>query len=416
MVPQRLGAQSVPPLSALGRIRISRTALFVASIPFTLLMVLAIDALVGLMKPPDTSLVFARHSTFSYSTPEFRTEVRINNLGFRGDDVDLRQRKRYRVIALGDSFTFGWGVDVEESWPKVLESELRRQGLDVEVLNLGAPGAFPAEYADIARLALPLLRPDLVVVAVHHADDLGQTMRAEAAAAGRSWPRAAWSAGRAALKWTYPNLAALRRRAASVAPAEREATTTWKREVAEVLSRSSPEQAAKFRRMDDTVKNMFVNGELNPAQLIFGLWRPDEIRNTLDLDQPLVGLGIRAMGDQLVKIRHSADGVGGRVVVLSLPNGLFVSRAMQESYARIGVTVQAEDLATTKMDEAVRMAAARAGVEFLGVTDRFREASKTRSLFFEFDGHYNREGHRFFAACIEAFIRSRLTAKVRAAA
>ena len=284
------------------------------------------------------------------------------------------------------------------------------------MLNLGAPGTFPAEYADIARRALPMLRPDLVVVAVHHGDDLGQTMRAETAAASGGWPRAAWKSVRAVLKWTYPNLTGLRRRPAAVAPAEREATTTWKREVAAVLARSSPEQVAKFRRMDDTVKNMFVSGELNPAQLIFGLWRPDEIRNTLDLEQPLVRRGIRGMADEIAKIRRSAERVGGRAVVLSLPNGLFVSRVMLENYARIGVTVRPGDLTTTRMDEAVRRAAAGAGVEFLDVTERFRQAAKTRSLFFPFDGHYNREGHRFFAACIAEFVRNQLRAKVRGAA
>src|ERR1035441_7805937 len=84
------------------------------------------------------------------------------------------------VLAIGDSFTYGWGVDGEDSWPKVMERELRQGGLDIEVANLGMPGAGPREYAALAERAIPLLRPDLIVVGMLQADDLFQAAESPA--------------------------------------------------------------------------------------------------------------------------------------------------------------------------------------------------------------------------------------------
>jgi len=72
---------------------------------------------------------------------------------------------RRRVVALGDSSTFGWGVEDSEAYPARLEDTLdRREGGRArwEVLNLGVPGysTFQGRVM-LEREALPLA-PDLV--------------------------------------------------------------------------------------------------------------------------------------------------------------------------------------------------------------------------------------------------------------
>ena len=44
-----------------------------------------------------------------------------------------------RLVAIGDSVTFGWGVADGETWPAQLQAELGRRGHRVEVLNAGVP-------------------------------------------------------------------------------------------------------------------------------------------------------------------------------------------------------------------------------------------------------------------------------------
>ncbi len=129
-------------------------ALLIVSIIGTLLVMVVVDRCAGFLMDVEDDLVFDRYSSVTYSTPEFRAKARINNLGFRGQDIDPKRRKQHRVMTLGDSFTFGWGVDDAETWPRSMEQDLRQQGVDIELVNLGQPGADPADYARIGQKAI----------------------------------------------------------------------------------------------------------------------------------------------------------------------------------------------------------------------------------------------------------------------
>jgi hypothetical protein len=70
--------------------------------------------------------------TFRYSN---------NSLGWRGRR-EYRETKptEYRVLFLGDSFTYGLGVNDDQTFAAQVEKDLRTGRLSVEVLNAGAPG------------------------------------------------------------------------------------------------------------------------------------------------------------------------------------------------------------------------------------------------------------------------------------
>jgi hypothetical protein len=71
----------------------------------------------------------------------------------------------FRIVALGDSLTYGYGVAAEETYPAVLERELQSH-FRVEVLNLGVSGAQSEDIYRILKAKLPVLRPDLVFYGV----------------------------------------------------------------------------------------------------------------------------------------------------------------------------------------------------------------------------------------------------------
>jgi lysophospholipase L1-like esterase len=86
---------------------------------------------------------------------------RINHEGYKGPELD-RSRVRPRVVAIGDSCTFGTLVD-HYSWPRSLERSLAAGGVDAEVVNAGVAGYYPrnalARADDFAALA-----PDAAVI------------------------------------------------------------------------------------------------------------------------------------------------------------------------------------------------------------------------------------------------------------
>ena len=99
--------------------------------------------------------------------------VSINGYGFR--DGDHQQEKTpgvLRVLGLGDSFMFGWGVDADETFLKRLEVRLKgRINQSVETINTGVPGWGLNQYYLFLKRTGVQLSPDVVVVA-YFVDDL----------------------------------------------------------------------------------------------------------------------------------------------------------------------------------------------------------------------------------------------------
>ncbi|MCH2169473.1 SGNH/GDSL hydrolase family protein [Myxococcota bacterium] len=63
-------------------------------------------------------------------------EVRINSDGFRDDEIRSNSNGTHRIIFLGDSLTFGWGVEQNETFAHLLERRLDAQS-PTEVINFG---------------------------------------------------------------------------------------------------------------------------------------------------------------------------------------------------------------------------------------------------------------------------------------
>lgn len=100
------------------------------------------------------------------------SEMIINSHGFRGPELkDQKPEGTLRLAALGDSFTFGQGVDYAQSFPAVAGEALRGAGIKTEVLNFGVPGHSTPQSVALARERVAPLDPDVVLLHVF-ANDL----------------------------------------------------------------------------------------------------------------------------------------------------------------------------------------------------------------------------------------------------
>jgi len=89
----------------------------------------------------------------------------INSHGMRGPEP-ADPKRGYRIIALGNSCTFGWGVAYEDTWIYQLQTLLheRLPGREVEVINAGVPGYSSLQGKRYFSDELLALEPDMVLI------------------------------------------------------------------------------------------------------------------------------------------------------------------------------------------------------------------------------------------------------------
>jgi lysophospholipase L1-like esterase len=77
--------------------------------------------------------------------------------GFRSSGLPPPEEPRSRVVFLGDSCTFGWGVDTAATFQTLLDARRAKEAKRIEILNAAYPGqsAVSGEYM-LAKRVLPL--------------------------------------------------------------------------------------------------------------------------------------------------------------------------------------------------------------------------------------------------------------------
>jgi len=91
--------------------------------------------------------------------------LETNSFGMRGPEVTLEKPPgTIRIVGLGDSVMFGWGVEQEESFLAVTEQRLRDAGHHVEVLNFGVPGYNTVMEVETFKKRALAFSPDIVVI------------------------------------------------------------------------------------------------------------------------------------------------------------------------------------------------------------------------------------------------------------
>lgn len=90
---------------------------------------------------------------------------RINGDGIR--DKKYPQQKQqgiFRIAAVGDSLTFGMGVESDNTWPKQLEAALRRMSIQAEVINFGVMGYDTTQMAELIESKILTFSPDMIII------------------------------------------------------------------------------------------------------------------------------------------------------------------------------------------------------------------------------------------------------------
>jgi hypothetical protein len=107
--------------------------------------------------------------TCVFSNREFTVINQFNSKGLRDDEESLQSPA---IVVLGDSFTMGWGVDQDKTFPALME-----RALDTKVLNAGVSSFGTArELALLKTLDLPN-NPTIIIQ--YHSNDHAENLSAK---------------------------------------------------------------------------------------------------------------------------------------------------------------------------------------------------------------------------------------------
>ncbi len=123
---------------------------------------------------------------------EFTITMDINSRRLRDREHAVGKRPgTYRIVTLGDSFTFGWGVDVGETWWAELERHMaqRLSPTPVEVINLGVyMYTFDQQVQRLEEFGLAY-EPDLIVADFYYPHLVTIATHTHERQQTKPWPR-----------------------------------------------------------------------------------------------------------------------------------------------------------------------------------------------------------------------------------
>jgi GDSL-like Lipase/Acylhydrolase family len=146
----------------------------------SIIALLLVEALARVVKTVDYDVARpASKEWFVYSPalgwerkPGYRGVVGLADRDFDGagyfavDSKQITDTRKKRIIFIGESNTFGYGVPTQSSFVEVVEGLLT----DVNTINLGVNGYTSYQGRVSLEKYLPLLKPDLVVASFNFND------------------------------------------------------------------------------------------------------------------------------------------------------------------------------------------------------------------------------------------------------
>lgn len=343
-----IGVRAVPRLLPMG----TRLALDLFRVRIAVDSTTQPDKDLGLNIKPNSDVLVEGHPDYRYHV---KTYLNLPDRGFRGN----AEARPLIGVALGDSFTFGTGVEAEEAWPEQLS---RLAGKNV--VNLGTPAYGPPQYTKTLKAYGLSLHPKLVLYAVYQ-NDLKDAVR----------------------------------------------FARWKQEGGPYRAEGGGEGRLRtknrFLVRHSRLYQVFLAPKVAERFLQVGQDKAVLIMNPQHLQQQdrTPKLGWEVTQQAILIARSLAEGEGATFVLLILPS-------KEQTYRHL-LTTQLENSEQPDLDalnRLVRELCKANRLNCLDLTPPFLERGRAEEkLYFRLDGHWNAEGHRLAAQTIyDYLVKNRL--------
>lgn len=300
-----------------------------------------------------------------YRTSEFSTDIDINRLGVRGEEIGKKAENEFRILVLGDSMVLGLQVPLAHTFCQILQTRLNQTAVSPRhftVVNAAVQGYGPVEeYLWFTRIS-PLVEPDLVIVTIFVGNDAVDA----AASEERLHPQ---SVNRTLAERAWMNVRRLARRS-------------------EAVQLVYPSLMAVFGR--------FRQAPLRASPLDAHLSHPSE----------RVLHGYEVARDCVERLQSHAAARGWRTAILLLPVRFQIEAEDREQLSREtrrrGQTLDV-DGATNRF----RAALDDLSIPLLDALPVFRANSQRSGLYFRRNIHLTSEGHELVASSLQEFLERR---------
>ena len=360
------------------------------------------EVFVRMVIDPRIDLRNKPHATYIYAQREYTMTVQLNSDGFRDEPFDPNSPETYRVVILGDSFAFGWGVDVEQAFPNLLEGLLaKRLGRPAVVYNLSTEGSNVDLYLEHLKRFGPKLRPDLVLVAYFMGNGAVARPRAN-----EKYPTtiSGWA-------WKYLNKLKLvrfvRARRLKKNAAQYLGMEFRQRDVRgvrnpmlDLLASTDPTVQTRLRRLEKADLRDALIWRVNPFTLEQVILAP-RLADHLERQRSLIE-GDPTTREILKAIHNEATRLGARMVCILIPTAFQVQPSAVEALKRLGYEADGPLVEGVGLREALVRLLRGLSIETLDLTLVLR--SLTDEPFYRLDGHFTPEGHRVAAQAIATFL------------
>jgi lysophospholipase L1-like esterase len=358
-------------------------------------------------------LIFEPNSKARYKTDEFDYNAEINNLGLRDIEINIDKKNKFRILCFGDSFTFGWGVKAENSWPKKLEKFLKMKGYKyIEVINCGRGDQYTSGYRKYIEKVVPFLKPDLVLVGVTQGDDLAQIYENDFLLKTRkisiySIFNRVIASFLNFLNKSFHNILIISKYNSNK---ELDIASNWKNSSLNMIYNFDNHQKLIYDSIYYSVKERFESGNLNAGLLHVYVDLPEMF---LIFNDPL-------NTKTLYSINEMKKDVTGMKMICSKNNSklIFINLPISDFTGHNVIRTPTMDVINkylyknNNIDSIYKSVALFSNIPYYELTDRFKKLTDKSAYYYKYDGHPNEKGYEEIANGIGEYLNMENTLQI----
>lgn len=355
-----------------------------------------------LLNPPGTETI--------QNSPEFSVKIKINDNGLRDGNYPFKKEKdAFRIVVIGDSMTFGWGVEADGSYPKVLERMLNKvdSNKKFEVINISKLGSGPLRFSQFLEFMGLKYHPDLVIVTFFPGNDLNDDLKTPIKSGFFYTIESFCKRNFYSYFFILSKIQHLGARFKNKKQTER-ILDPFNDEHLRLIAKKAnvsfdviKERLKKVdkKKIDNAISCYNKGNDYFLFLLEVFLTNPSILREQYNLSSPKWKAAWERNKMAYRKIRDLCLKNGVKILILLVPAPFQVNEFYLSEWRKCGVDLDDAILKRSKAQSEMENFCLSEGILLLDLFKAFKDDTKGQYYYVE-DGHWNKEGHQFAAQVI----------------